>query len=106
MNTLQDKLNKLSPTRRAAVMAHANELIANELTLQQIRESLGYTQVEMAEKLEIGQHSVSRMERRGDIKLSTLFSYIEALGGELSISASFPEKGEVKIQPMVKTAAA
>lgn len=98
MTTLKEKLNKLTPERRAAVKARTDELIAIELTLRQLRESLEMTQVDLAEQLEIGQHSISRMESRGDIKLSTLRTYIEALGGTLNISATFPEKGEIKLQ--------
>ena len=99
MSTLQDKLAELSPERRASVMARADELIAEELTLRQLREGLNLTQSVIAERLEIGQHSVSRMESRGDIKLSTLRTYIEALGGQLTITATFPDHEEVKIQP-------
>ena len=98
MTNLKEKLNKLTPERRTAVKAHTDELIALELTLRQLRESLEMTQADLAEQLDIGQHSVSRMESRGDIKLSTLRTYIEALGGSLNISASFPGKGEIKLQ--------
>ena len=45
------------------------------------------------------------MESRRDMKLSTLQSYIEALGGQLNISATFPDKKEVKIQPLEKKCA-
>ena len=83
----------------ASVMARAYELIAEELTLRQLREGLNLTQSVIAERLEIGQHSVSRMENRGDIKLSTLRTYIEALGGRLTITPTFPDHEEVKIQP-------
>ncbi|MEE9318815.1 MAG: helix-turn-helix transcriptional regulator [Granulosicoccus sp.] len=99
MNTLQDKLAELTPERRASVMARADELIAEELTLRQLREALNLTQSVIAERLDIGQHSVSRMENRGDIKLSTLRAYIEALGGQLNITATFPDQCEVKLQP-------
>lgn len=98
MSTLQDKLAELPPERRASVMARADELIAEELTLRQLREALNLTQNVIAERLDIGQHSVSRMENRGDIKLSTLRTYIEALGGQMNISATFPDQGEVKLQ--------
>lgn len=100
MTTLKEKLDKLSPERRASVKARTDELIAIELTLRQLRESLEMTQADLAEQLEIGQHSVSRIESRGDIKLSTLRTYVEALGGSLNISASFPGKGEIKLQPI------
>jgi len=92
MTNLKEKLNN--------VKAHTDELITLELTLRQLRESLEMTQADLAEQLDIGQHSVSRMESRGDIKLSTLRTYIEALGGSLNISASFPGKGEIKLQPI------
>jgi len=99
MSTLQDKLAELNPERRASVMTRTDELIAEELTLRQLRESRKMTQSAIAERLDIGQHSVSRMESRGDIKLSTLRTYIEALGGELNISATFPDQDEVILQP-------
>jgi len=40
--------------------------------------------------------SISRMERRTDMYISTLRSYIEAMGGQLDIIARFPE-GAVQI---------
>ena len=105
MKTLDDKLNALPKARRDAIEAHANEMIALELTLRQLREDLEMTQAEMAKQLEVGQDSVSRMESRRDMKLSTLQGYIEALGGQLNISATFPDKKEVKIQPLEKKCA-
>ena len=101
MSTLQDKLAELSPERRASVITRADELIAEELTLRQLRVLLNLTQSVIAERLDIGQHSVSRLENRGDIKLSTLRTYIEALGGQLNITATFPEQGEVKLQSIM-----
>jgi hypothetical protein len=46
----------------------------------------------MAEKLHIKQAAVSTLERRTDMYLSTLRSYIEAMGGELEIIARFPQR--------------
>lgn len=103
-STLEDKLNKLSPEDREEVLAHTKELIAEELTLRQIRNFLNITQNDLAQKLEIGQHNISRLESRGEsIKLATLRTYIEALGGSLVVSATFPEKGEIKLLPIKAT---
>lgn len=79
-------------------MIRGDELIAEELTLRQLREQVNMTQSDIAKRLEIGQDSVSRMENRGDIKLSTLQAYIEALGGKLTISAELPNQEKINLQ--------
>ena len=45
-----------------------------------------------AESLGIGQERVSRLEKRSDLLLSTLRSYVEAMGGNLQIVAQFPDR--------------
>ncbi len=98
MNSLKSKIANLSADRRAKVEARGQELIDEELTLRQLRELLQMTQAEIATRLEVGQHSVSRLESRADLKLSTLRTYVEALGGELKVSATFPKHGEIEIR--------
>lgn len=49
------------------------------------------TQVALAERLDIPQNAVSRMERRTDLLLSTLRSYVEGLGGKLELRVIFPD---------------
>ena len=49
----------------------------------------------MAEVLGVGQDSVSRLEQRSDLLISTLRNYVEAMGGKLSLVAEFPDKGPV-----------
>jgi transcriptional regulator with XRE-family HTH domain len=66
------------------------------MRLYQLREARNLTQDNLAKVLEINQGAVSRMEKRGDMYVSTLRSYIEAMGGQLQIKAIFPE-GEVVI---------
>jgi transcriptional regulator with XRE-family HTH domain len=69
---------------------------ARVMTLHQLREARNLTQVNLASVLEINQGAVSRMEKRTDMYLSTLRSFIRAMGGQLQIKAVFPE-GEVEI---------
>ncbi len=76
-------------TRRTA------ELIG-EMTLSELREARQLSQEVVAESFGVKQAAISRMERRTDIHISTLKSFIESLGGELEIRANFPE-GIVKI---------
>ena len=52
----------------------------------------------MAKKLKVGQDTVSRVEKRTDMLLSTLSGYVEAMGGELNLVAEFPHRPPVRLQ--------
>lgn len=93
--TLKRKLESLSPSRRKKIEARTAELIAEEKSLRDLRKALSLTQEHMAEVLGIGQESVSRLEKRSDLLLSTLRTYIEAMGGELRLIAEFPNRPPV-----------
>ena len=84
---------------RARVDARVRETVAR-LRLADIREAIGQTQLVMAAKLKLGQASVSKIESATDMYLSTLRRYIEALGGELVISAKFPEGTVIPIDSL------
>ena len=64
--------------------------------LDELRKSRSVTQAQVAEHLHTNQASISRIERRDDIYISTLSQYIQALGGKLEIRAVFPDS-EVRI---------
>ena len=85
----------MSPERRARVEARVDEALKT-LALDELREARKLTQTQLATLLEVDQGSVSKMERRTDMYISTLRSYIEAMGGALHIRAVFPD-GEVQI---------
>lgn len=72
MGTLQEKIAKLSPDRQEKVLVRGKELIAEEMTLRELRLALNITQDQLADMLETGQHNVSRLEHRNYMKLSTL----------------------------------
>lgn len=97
LKTLDEKLNELSPERKKKVEARAAELIAEEMTLRDVRKALKLTQARVGELLEISQDNVSRIEKRSDMMISTLRSYIQAMGGELHITAKFPHKRPIEI---------
>jgi DNA-binding XRE family transcriptional regulator len=94
---VNDKIKKLSPTRRKKVEARAAELIAEEMTLRELRKARRLTQVRMAKALGITQDSVSRLEKRSDLLLSTLRKTVEAMGGNLSLVAEFPDRAPVML---------
>ncbi len=82
----------LSRERRALIEARAQEIIEEEMTLRDLRAVQHLTQERVAELLGIEQDSVSRMERRADMLLSTMSSYVEAMGGRLRLVAEFPNR--------------
>jgi len=92
---VNDKIKKLSPDHRKKVEARAAELIAEEMTLRELRRARKLTQVRMAKALGINQDSVSRLEKRSDLLLSTLRKTVEAMGGNLSLVAKFPDRAPV-----------
>jgi DNA-binding XRE family transcriptional regulator len=92
---VNDKIKKLSPTQRKKVEARADELIAEEMTLRELRHARKLTQVRMAKTLGITQDSVSRLEKRSDLLLSTLRKTVQAMGGNLSLVAEFPDRAPV-----------
>ena len=84
-----------SPDEEAEIERSVKDA-ARVMTLYQLREARDLTQVNLAKVLEINQGAVSRMEKRTDMYVSTLRSYIQAMGGQLQVKAIFPE-GEVEI---------
>ena len=89
---VNDKISKLSPALRKKVETRAAELIAEEMTLRELRKARKLTQVRMAKALGVTQDSVSRLEKRSDLLLSTLRKTVEAMGGSLSLVAEFPDR--------------
>ena len=92
--------DKMSPERRARVAARVKAELAL-MPLHQLRNAREMTQTRLAEVLEMDQGNISKLEKRTDMYLSTLRSYIEAMGGVLEIRAVFPD-GEVRIELLNK----
>jgi hypothetical protein len=75
-----------------AVKQRAAELIAEELTLREMRRARKLTQMRLSKKLKIGQEGVSRIEKRSDLYISTLRSYVEGVGGKLKLVVELPDR--------------
>ena len=86
----------MPPERQERIRKRTEELLA-ELPLQELRQARALTQEELAEVLGLNQATISKLERRTDMYLSSLRRFVEAMGGELEIAANFPE-GRVRIQ--------
>lgn len=99
-NTLTAKLKALPDDRRKRIEARAEELVEQELTLRELRKALEMTQTALAEQLEVGQDTVSRLERRTDMLLSTLHDYVQGLGGRLELNVQFPGHKKIRLKTL------
>jgi transcriptional regulator with XRE-family HTH domain len=91
MRTLGQVIDSLPSAERAKVLARGREIIAEEIVLRHLRKARKLTQENMAKLLGVRQDSVSKIERRSDMLLSTFRSYIKAMGGELRLIVEFPD---------------
>lgn len=97
MKTLKEKLAPLPASRRKKIARRTEALIAEELTMRELRKARNITQVQLAKTLGVKQEQVSRIEKRTDLHLSTLRRAVEAMGGELILSAKFPDGAPVRL---------
>jgi transcriptional regulator with XRE-family HTH domain len=88
---------KMPAEARARVDARVAATLA-AMPLTEMRKAIGMTQAELAGNLETGQGTVSKLEHATDMYLSTLRKYVEALGGELHLIASFPQERRFEIE--------
>ena len=93
-----DVFGKFTPARRTKIKDRAAVLIAEELGLQELRQSKNVTQEEVAKRVGGKQVYVSRLEKRSDMKVSTLREYVKAIGGRLDLVVTFPEGRSVRIK--------
>lgn len=94
---LQEVWDTFSEEEHAQIQKRAQELKEQYLTLQDLRKAHDLTQERLAEILHIKQENVSRIEKRSDLLLSTLRSYIEAMGGNLKLIVEFPDRPPVML---------
>ena len=92
---INDIIKKLSSSQRKKVEARAARLIAEEMTLQELRRARKLSQVRVAKELGIGQEGVSKIEKRADLMISTLRNTVEAMGGRLCLVAEFADRDPV-----------
>lgn len=85
---------KMDPARRATNQHRVRQEL-QRMALEELRNAKQATQTDMAELLDVPQSSISRIEQRADMYLSTLRNYIQAMGGVLQVQAIFPDGGTV-----------
>ena len=93
-------IQKLSPAERKKVEDRAAEIIAEEMSLRDLRKARKLTQARLAKTLGITQDSVSRLEKRSDLLLSTLRKTVKAMGGDVRVVAEFPDRAPVVLSEL------
>jgi len=88
--------SRMTPKARARVDARVRQTLTR-LPLSEVRKAVGMTQQELAQRLEQRQGHVSKLENAADMYLTTLRKYVEALGGRLHLTATFPGGRSVEI---------
>lgn len=88
--SLEQFMERFTPGERAEIDAHTERLIAEEMSLRELRKAMGKTQTQLARKLNKPQASVSRMEKQSDMLISTLDQIVQAIGGRVRIVAELP----------------
>jgi transcriptional regulator with XRE-family HTH domain len=94
---VRDIVAALTPAQRKKVNRRAAELIAEEMTLRELRRARRLTQSRIAKALGISQDGVSRLENRTDFLISTLRKTVQAMGGRVSVVISFPDGPAVEL---------
>ena len=87
LRTMDEIIRTLPLAEQRDIAKRTKELLAEELTLQELRRARAMTQVKMAKKLGIAQKQISEIEKRTDMHISTLRRSVEALGGKLSLDS-------------------
>jgi DNA-binding XRE family transcriptional regulator len=100
--TLDQVMQRFTPERRAYIEKRAKEMIAENLTLRDLRKACGLTQVKLSKKLGVGQDRISRMEAGADMMLSTLGNYVKAMGGELHLTVAFKGRPTVTLTDLTE----
>jgi transcriptional regulator with XRE-family HTH domain len=95
--SLDEILSELPAERRARINARYDRLRQDVESLRQLRRLAGKAQSEIAAALKIKQPSVSKIEKQADMYLSTLRSYVEAIGGELELVVKLPKRPALRL---------
>lgn len=96
--SLDEVVAALPEARRARVEARAEDLRDEVESLSELRRVAGKAQIEIAAALNVKQPSVSKIEKQADMYLSTLRSYVEAIGGELELIVRLPSHAPLRLE--------
>lgn len=100
VRTLKEVLDALPPRRRKEIDRRFRELVNEVESLRELRRVSALSQVRIAKALKVSQPAVSKIEQQTDMYLSTLRSYVEAMGGELDVIVRLPNRAPVRVKSL------
>jgi transcriptional regulator with XRE-family HTH domain len=100
VKTLAEVMKALPKDRRKRIEAETAQEVAKIMSLRDVRKAFHKSQEELAKALDMEQESVSRIERRADLLLSTMRKYVAAMGGDLKLVAEFPDRPAIRIDTL------
>lgn len=98
--SLTEMMNALPKDRRERIEAETAREAVDIMSLRDVRKAFDLSQEDLAEVLGMEQESVSRLERRTDLLLSTMRKYVAAMGGDLKLIAQFPDRPPIEIDTL------
>lgn len=98
--TLKQFVASLPENEQKKIASRTEQLIVEEMSLRDLRKSVGQTQVMLAKRLKVGQDAISKIETRSDMYISTLRSILKAMGGELELVARFSGRPPVRLEEL------
>ena len=98
--SLNEIIAELPPEEQAEIEARYQVLKQEVEGLRELRQIAGKAQEDIASALNIKQPSVSKIEKQADMYLSTLRSYVEAIGGKLELTVKLPSHPALHLQSL------
>ncbi len=102
---IEEIIARLPKVRRSRIenasRRMAREMVAYADSLAEVRRAFSKTQTEVGAGLGMPQNAVSQLERRKDMRLSTLVRYVDALGGKLALIIRLKDGSELVLDGMV-----
>lgn len=92
--------DEFTDEEKAEITAKAEQRLEEYNNLQALRKSAGLTQEIVSEALDMSQGNLSRLERNSDMLLSTLKSYVQAVGGKLNLTVELPDKPPISLSSL------
>src|SRR5690606_14671558 len=97
---LDEVMTSLPGDQQEQIAERYDEIRQEVGRLRELRQIVGKAQEEVANALNIKQPSVSKIEKQADMYLSTLRSYVEAVGGKLELTVKLPSHSPVTIHAL------
>lgn len=97
---LKDVLDALPAKRRAELDRRFKELVNEVESLKELQRISAKSRAKIAKTLKISQPAVAKIEKQTDMYLSTLRSYVEAMGGELDVIVRLPDRAPVRVKSL------